>query len=857
MRSTPKHTPTLPGPGRRTISGPLHGAWLWVCWCVGAWTRRWAAVGLAWLLCLPGWAHAIELGSRDQRVSLSGHMSVTLVDAAQGEVPQRPQDLEFVRAKGNPAAGFGPEVMWVKFDLHARDEGGAGEWLLEITPAYLNHLAVYVETPHGLQLVGRAGTEHPHVQRQLRHRNGVFILNLKAGEPAQTHHVRVASRTTRMLGATLHRPKAFAEAIQGDLLLQGVFFGGILIAMMISLFLGQWLRETVQFYYAAYVSVSGFLQLMALGFGQQWLFPEQIGIYNSTVAAAMVLQALFGAQVLRITRVEVHLPRLAQRYWQTMWVLTAVLLPVALAGAYDIVSPIIQVVYSLQAVFSIGVSIAIWRRGEAAAKFFLAAFSCLLLSVLLFLPLNLGWLPLNFWTQNMLQISMFIHLILMNIAVARYVKVLRDEADGARDRLLATAERSAVELEDQVNARTAELQGALLAANEAGRAKTEFLGRVSHDLRTPLTAIIGYAQLMQTEEHGHQRRAGIIGKSAQHMLTLINDLIEYARGASSDKLNLAPTYLHGALDSVAQDARALAQAQGNRFELVLAGSLPNVVMTDGARLRQVLMNLLQNATRFTQNGQITLRVEAIESEGSADHQTLSLRFQVEDNGCGIPASDLTQVFNPFFRSHPPPTSGPKGLGLGLSIVDTWVKRMHGSVTLHSEEGKGTLVTLTIPTRTASEQDMSLPQMVAGKDAMPALDGGGRRIWVVEDTVEIRDLLSEELRRCGFEVVLIATGQEFLNRLKLIGATPPSLILTDHQMPGADGDEVLKASRAQWPGVPVLLLSATQQTMESLGRAGSSGFDASLTKPVNLLDLRATLARVLGLQLGDAPPPPTN
>jgi len=228
---------------------------------------------------------------------------------------------------------------------------------------------------------------------------------------------------------------------------------------------------------------------------------------------------------------------------------------------------------------------------------------------------------------------------------------------------------------------------------------------------------------------------------------------------------------------------------------------------------------------------------------------------VEDNGCGIPASDLAQVFNPFFRSHTAPISGPKGLGLGLSIVDTWVKRMHGSVTLHSEEGKGTLVSLTIPTRTASEQDMSLPQMVAGKDAMPALDGGGRRIWVVEDTVEIRDLLSEELRRCGFEVVLIATGQEFLNRLKLIGATPPSLILTDHQMPGADGDEVLKASRAQWPGVPVLLLSATQQTMESLGKSGSSGFDASLTKPVNLLDLRATLARVLGLQLGDASSPP--
>lgn len=821
-------------------------------------------LGLLTLLCTASLVHGqvqvqppsgepppIELNARDQRVSLSGHMSMALVEGPPVEVPERLQNQAFIPAAGNPAAGFGPEVMWVRFRLHAQDAGGAGEWLLEVTPAYLNHVALYVETPQGLQRVGRAGTEHPHAQRQLRHRNGVFILNLQAGEPGQTFYVRIASRTTRMLGATLHRPKAFAESTQGELLLQGVFFGGILIAMMISLFLGQWLRETVQFQYAAYVSVSGFNQFMALGLGQQWIFPEQTGLYNSAVAASMVLQSLFGAQVLRVTRVEVHFPRLAQRYWQATWVLTAVLLPFALAGAYEVVSPVIQAVYSVQAIFSIGVSIAIWRRGEAAAKFFLVAFSCLLLAVLLFLPLNLGWLPLNFWTQNMLQISMFVHLVLMNVAVARYVKVLRDEADGARNRLLASAEQSAADLEAQVNIRTAELQSALLAANEAGRAKTEFLGRVSHDLRTPLTAIIGYAQLMQADESGQQRRAGIIAKSAQHMLTLINDLIEYARGASSDQLKLAPTYLHGSLDAVAQESRTLAESQGNRFELVLAGSLPNVVMIDGTRLRQVLMNLLQNANRYTQEGQITLRVEAIGAPGNADQQSLNLRFQVEDTGCGIPASDLPHVLNPFFRSSRQPASGPKGLGLGLSIVDTWVKRMHGSVSLHSAEGQGTVVSVTIPTRTASEQDMSLPQMVEGQELTPTLDGGGRRIWVVEDTVEIRDLLCEELRRCGFEVVLIATGQEFINRLKLIGVTPPSLILTDYQMPGADGGDVLQAARAQWPGVPVVLLSATQQTMESLGKAASAGFDASLTKPVNLLDLRSTLARVLGLHPGGA------
>ncbi len=430
----------------------------------------------------------------------------------------------------------------------------------------------------------------------------------------------------------------------------------------------------------------------------------------------------------------------------------------------------------------------------------------------------------------------------------------RHELNDVRARLRLAEQQQIESLQTAVDQRTAELRQALVVANEANRAKVDFLARISHDLRSPLTSITGYAQLLQRIEGRTGSLAQTIRRSADHMLVLVNDLIEYARGASGDRPEPVPVYIHGLLDDVTREAVALAERGNNRFVLRIESELPPVLKVDARRVRRMLSNLLDNAAKFTHDGLIELRVTS-RPLTDADHRDgrLELRLEVRDTGEGIAVADQDRLFEPFFRAAS--AKGTAGVGLGLSIVQTWAERLGGSLSLTSLPGQGATFSLSLPVETGTEADM--PRLCWQEHSLylPSLDGAGKCIWVVEDYADIRELLAEELRSTGFTVVTSPDGADFIERMRAPGVTMPSMVLTDSLMPGVDGTAVLHAVREQWPEVPVVLLSATQQTMESMGAAKDEGFDASLMKPVSLVDLRITLAHLLGIEARDADPSP--
>lgn len=440
-------------------------------------------------------------------------------------------------------------------------------------------------------------------------------------------------------------------------------------------------------------------------------------------------------------------------------------------------------------------------------------------------------------------------LVLLVIALV----VLQRQRDQQAVRLrLQTVERQQREdLQAAVDQRTIELRQALIAANEASRAKTDFLARVSHDLRSPLTSIMGYAQLLQRVGGQVNQHALTIGRSANHMRVLVNDLIEYARGVNSEQPEPLPVYINGWLDGIAREARLLAERQGNRFVLCLDQPLPPVLVTDAKRLRQMLINLLDNAAKFTTDGRVELRVSAERQPHVAGlAETLELVLSVCDTGMGIALADQAKLFEPFYRSSS--AAGVPGVGLGLSIVRIWAERMGGSVTLASAPWQGATFTLRLPMALGHEAQMSPALWQDDIVDLPALEGGGRCIWMVEDSADIRDMLAEELRSMGFVVETVADGATFLEQMLSPNATPPSLVLTDYLMPGADGRAVLHGVRRHWPGVPIVLLSAKPYlTTDQLDAVRS--FDASLMKPVSLADLRLTLARLLGLRCSNEHP----
>lgn len=440
---------------------------------------------------------------------------------------------------------------------------------------------------------------------------------------------------------------------------------------------------------------------------------------------------------------------------------------------------------------------------------------------------------------------------LVLLVIALVVLQRQRDQQAVRLRLQTIERRQREDLQAAVEQRTIELRQALMAAKEASEAKTDFLARVSHDLRSPLTSITGYAQLLQRVGGLASQYARSIGRSANHMLLLVNDLIEYARGVNSDQPELMPVYINGWLDGIAREALALVERHGNRFVLRMDQPLPPVLVTDPKRLRQMLINLLDNAAKFTTDGKVELQVSTEhQPDGTGAAETLELVLAVRDTGMGIAPADQAKLFEPFYRTSS--AAGVPGVGLGLSIVQMWAERMGGTVMLESAPGQGSTFTLRLPVALGHEAQM--PPALWQDDIvyLPALEGGGRRLWVVEDSADIRNMLAEELRSMGFVVETAADGRAFLEQM--LHAPRPSLVLTDYLMPGADGRAVLHGVRRHWPGVPVVLVSATPYlTTDQVDAGQEQGFDASLMKPVNLADLRLTLARLLGLPGDNGPP----
>ncbi|MDD2545462.1 MAG: hybrid sensor histidine kinase/response regulator [Burkholderiaceae bacterium] len=783
----------------------------------------------------------LALPSGEGKAVLAGHLSVLEEPGGAGRIPPGLQSAPFQPLAGNLSAGFGRNVVWLRFRLQAAGPEAAGPWWLDVAPPFTNDIALYAEGPQGLQPLGRAGTETPFAQHPIAYRQPVFVLDVPADKLPQTYYLRIASNTSRQAQPVLWRAPAFARAIQLDLLLQGVFFGGLVLVAVFHVSFGVWLRESVYLRYAAYVLLAGGIQLVAQGLAPQWLFPEQTGVYNILLGVLMAFNIGLGTEVFQVLYSHRHFPRLTRLFRRVSWVTVVGLLPWALAGQYQHIAPGIQLFYVIQVVAGTAMAIVLWRRGDAGAGYYLLAFVPHAAAMLLFLPRNLGWLPVNFWTVNTLQISIFVHMLLMSLAVTRYARGVREDGEKAKADLLQLTQQSAQDLERKVAERTTALQQALLRVEEARSAQTELLANVSHDLRSPLTAIMGYAQLLQADSGKPATYARTIYSSSAHMLRLVNDLIDFARAASSDTLQVGPLHLPDLLVAVGQEARGLAEKNRNTFVLDLPDALPSVVLADDKRLRQVLRNLLDNACQFTQNGTVELRVAVAAAPSAPGGLRLSL--QVQDSGCGIALHDQAKVFTPFYRADTTRSKGP--MGLGLPLVDLWVQRMHGTLQLTSQLGQGSTFTVEIPVRLGSPNQLPAERRGPAWADLPPLDGGGRQVWVVEDHPDIRGFLVEELTRMGFEVHSAADGQAFIQQqLEPPGTPPPSLVLTDHLLPGAEGTAVLAAVRQHWPGVPVMLLSASPERPDALADQPSQRFDACLLKPIELAALRSSMARLL-------------
>jgi len=418
---------------------------------------------------------------------------------------------------------------------------------------------------------------------------------------------------------------------------------------------------------------------------------------------------------------------------------------------------------------------------------------------------------------GLLGVALFLY------ALHRYRRI-RDEA----------RERDALEAQ----ARDALAQAAM-AAQKANQAKSDFLTNMSHELRTPLNAILGYAQLMQKAklEEKQLNAARVIQRSGNHLLSLITDILDLSKvEAGRMELHPAQCDVRALIGAVHEMVRVPAEQKGLALTCTIPDEVPQAIKVDEKRLRQVLLNLLGNAVKFTSAGRVALIVSLLE----AGKDSALLRLEVQDSGPGLSPDEMERIFQPFEQAGSVDRRE-AGTGLGLPISRQLVRLMGSDIQLQSRIGQGSSFwfEIRVPVVEPGEQEETIDV-----SHVTGYAGARRSVLVVDDVEENRDLLCAMLVELGFECREARNGLEALQSAQ---QSRPDVILMDIKMPGMDGYEATRTLRLIEPlkQVPVIVVSANIAE-DAIAQCLAVGANAFVTKPVQQSELLRIMARVAGI-----------
>lgn len=705
--------------------------------------------------------------------------------------------------------GYSHSAFWLKarFSLSAQ-AGARMERYLELDYSLLDDLQYYVVNQGVVEQQWHTGDHQPFDSRPIRHSRFLFPLTLQPGDE-KTVYLRVASSSSLRMQLNLWEPFAFHQAERIHLLLDGLYFGILLLMLFYNFCLLISVRDISYFYYIAYTSSLTLFQLAMTGYGFEYGWSNLPAINDHLIPLGICLIAIFVLKFSqRILALKKHSPGTHQFFNVVVLVMCLGAFASVLLPNQIVIRPIIfgAIVAACLMLFAGGRES---LRGSVTAKWFLLAWSSLLLGSLILAMMSMGWLPANIVTTNAFMFGSALQVALLSLTLAERLNQINQE----KTRMEQEAKR-ALEVVNQT-------------LQDNNRIKDEFLATISHELRTPMNGVLGCLEHIQHEPISEKAETyrNYADRSARHMMLLVDSLLTYTE-LQSGKLALdnKPFATRELVDASRELFTELSKRKDIALNFFIETSIPDQVVSDFTRVSQILNNLLDNAIKFTHHGQVEVRIHG--ERVGANPDEFQLLIQVSDTGIGIAREKLDLIFERFRQVDGAFNRGYGGLGIGLAVIKALLDQMHGSIDVKAEENKGATFTVHIPCRyvlPTSETVEAEPHVISRAAVL--------RVLVVEDNPVNQMVLKGLLKKQGFDVSTADNGAQAVEWVK---ENPVDAILMDCQMPIMDGFQATREIR-QLPepaaSVPIIAVTANAMSQDR-ERCLSAGMNDYTSKPID-------------------------